>query len=377
MEIKNFQKHKTPFFKKYIIPLILVLSIIIILLYVDWLLDYIHMYQNMGLALVCIFIVFPCLYILIISIIIAFYFMYKNRIKKINQYKHKLLNLSINLNWKDITDEMHLDFNIPSDFTRYAITEVNAISELQKNGNRIILLVNSLYTFKTQEEKIIIISNNEYYVFSENKEFISKFADSILTSEKQLSIQQENNTIKVIPLTERKKLYKSQIAGIIMVLVSIFMKDPNFNDMLRNLSEKYSTAVTHILLAIYYSLPHILLIAGLIMCFFKPKKLNDKEKALLELTKDLEWNVIPAEIRSEYNIPVRYTKYTIAEVSKITQRENENNKILMLYLKGATYTFKTDAENILIVTNGNYFAYSEYNEDFPLNNSTISQIGEN
>lgn len=335
------------------------------------------MYQNMGLALVCIFIVFPYLYILIISIIIAFYFMYKNRIKKINQYKHKLLNLSINLNWKDITDEMHLDFNIPSDFTRYAITEVNAISELQKNGNRIILLVNSLYTFKTQEEKIIIISNNEYYVFSENKEFISKFADSILTSEKQLSIQQENNTIKVIPLTERKKLYKSQIAGIIMVLVSIFMKDPNFNDMLRNLSEKYSTAVTHILLAIYYSLPHILLIAGLIMCFFNPKKLNDKEKALLELTKDLEWNVIPAEIRSEYNIPVRYTKYTIAEVSKITQRENENNKILMLYLKGATYTFKTDAENILIVTNGNYFAYSEYNEDFPLNNSTTSQIGEN
>jgi hypothetical protein len=90
-----------------------------------------------------------------------------------------------------------------------------------------------------------------------------------------------------------------------------------------------------------------------------------------EPSKELKWNALTEEVKNSYKIPSRYTRYTIAAVNDVTECQKNDERII--FLKSFLYTFYTQAEKIIV--------FSEYygciNSDLSLENSTISQIGEN
>ena len=262
-----------------------------------------------------------------------------------------LLNLAKKLEWKSIPREICIQYNFLVRYTKYAIADVRDVSELQKNGEQIIFLRNRLLKFSTNEETIIILSNSNLCVFLEDKKFIEKFAEPISPSEKQLSIQQKNNTIikHITPLKKHRKLYKSQIIGIVLILTSIIINKS------------------------------ILMFVGIIMCCIKSKEYYTTQKELFNLTKELKWNVVTTEIRSEYAVPVRYIRYTVADVNDVSEFQINGKRIILL--GNSLYRFNIESEKIIIFSDSKQFVFSEYygciNSDLSLENSTISQIGEN
>lgn len=93
--------------------------------------------------------------------------------KKLKNTEKNLNKLSKELKWNVLTEEVKNSYKIPSRYTRYIIADVNAVTECQKNGERMIFLKSYLYTFNTQAEKIVIFTDAKQFVFSDSKELIN------------------------------------------------------------------------------------------------------------------------------------------------------------------------------------------------------------
>lgn len=126
-------------------------------------------------------------------------------------------------------------------------------------------------------------------------------------------------------------------------------------------------------------LPFFCFTFGCLLFFTRGKKHKNTEKNLNKLSKELKWNALTEEVKNSYKIPLRYTRYTIADVNAVTECQKNGERII--FLKSFLYTFYTKAEKIIIFTDAKQFVFSEYyggiNSDLSLENSTISQIGEN
>ncbi len=126
-------------------------------------------------------------------------------------------------------------------------------------------------------------------------------------------------------------------------------------------------------------LPFFCFAFGCLLFFTRGKKLKNTEKNLNKHTKELEWNNITPEMKQSLKIPNRYIRYTVADVSKVTERMKNGER--MIFLKSYLYTFNTQAEKIVIFTDAKQFVFSDskelINSDLFSEISTITQIGEN
>lgn len=199
------------------------------------------------------------------------------------------------------------------------------------------------------------------------------------------------------------KKYKSfsarQIIGLIIMLASLLILiggitnidlifNESFFDFPMFISELIMPDEAEIFFALIFSVFWIyfvlffiplLMVFGFLMFAIKPNKSYISERNMFELSKELKWNALTEEVKNSYRIPLRYTRYTIADVNAVTECQKNGERII--FLKSYLYTFNTQAEKIVIFTDSKQFVFSEYyggiNSDLFLENSTISQIGEN
>lgn len=196
-----------------------------------------------------------------------------------------------------------------------------------------------------------------------------------------------------------KSLSARQIIGLIIMLASLLILiggitnidlifNESFFDFPMFISELIMPDEAEIFFALIFSVFLIyfvlffiplLMVFGFLMFAIKPNKSYISERNMFELSRVLKWNNITPEMKQSLKIPNRYIRYTVADVSKVTERMKNGDRLI--FLKSYLYTFNTQAEKIVIFTDAKQFVFSDskelINSEPFLETSIITQIGEN